>query len=77
MRHEDQPSLTGLGLLPIVPSTGSALEFHSHLVQLVCAEPYWAIIRSSLRDFVLQRAVATPGLKGMHLVPNRVHVILA
>src|SRR6266571_2352326 len=48
---------------PIVPSTGSALYLRSHPVQLVCAEPYWAIIRSSLRDFALQTAVATPGLE--------------
>src|SRR6266700_3306695 len=46
---------------PIVPSTGSALDLRSHPVQLVCAEPYWAIFRSSLRDFALQTAVATPG----------------
>src|SRR5882724_4702267 len=46
---------------PIVPSTGSALYLRSHPVQLVCAEPYWAIIRSSLRDFTLQTAVATRG----------------
>src|SRR5258708_24397000 len=61
---------------PIVPSTGSALYLRSHCVRLVCAEPYWAIIRSSLRDFVLQTAMTTPGWKGMHLVPNCVHVIL-
>src|SRR6267154_355888 len=48
---------------PIVPSTGSALYLCSHPVQLVCAEPYWAMIRSSLRDFALQTAVATPGLE--------------
>src|SRR5216683_4381984 len=48
---------------PIVPSTGSALYLRSRPVQLVCAEPYWAIIRSSLRDFALQTAVATPGLE--------------
>src|SRR5882762_12036788 len=46
---------------PIVPSTGSALYLRSHPVQLVCAEPYWAIIRASLRDFALQTAVTTPG----------------
>src|SRR6266851_2039507 len=48
---------------PIVPSTGSALYHRSHPVQLVCAKPYWAMIRSSLRDFALQTAVATPGLE--------------
>src|ERR1700720_4369063 len=48
---------------PIVPSTGSALYLRAHPVQLVCAEPYWAIIRSSLRDFALQTAVTTPGLE--------------
>src|SRR5260370_20112838 len=48
---------------PIVPSTGSALDLRSHPVKLVCAEPYWAIIRSSLRDFALQTAVTTPGLE--------------
>jgi hypothetical protein len=48
---------------PMVPSTGSALYLRSHPVKLVCAEPYWAIIRSSLRDFALQIAVATPGLE--------------
>src|SRR5712671_5823243 len=48
---------------PIGPSTGSALYLCSHPVQLVCAEPYWAIIRPSLRDFTLQTAVATPGLE--------------
>src|SRR5258707_12413990 len=47
---------------PIGPSTGSALYLRSHPVQLVCAEPYWAIIRPSLRDFALQTAVTTPGL---------------
>jgi hypothetical protein len=46
---------------PMVPSTGSALYLRSHPVQLVCAEPYWAMIRSSLRDFALQTAVTTPG----------------
>src|SRR5882757_9593686 len=64
MRHENQPSLTGLVLLPIVPSTGSALDLRSHPAQLVCAEPYWAIIRSSLRDFARQTAVAARGLEG-------------
>ena len=63
IRQENQPSLTGLVLLGIVPSTGSALYLRFHSVQLVCAEPYWAIIRSSLRDFTLQTAVATPGLE--------------
>src|SRR5882762_8065283 len=48
---------------PTVPSTGSALYLCSHPVQLVCAEPYWATIRSSLRDFALQTAVTTPGLE--------------
>src|ERR1700704_1890655 len=48
---------------PIGPSTGSALYLRSHPVQLVCAEPYWATIRSSLRDFALQTAVTTPGLE--------------
>jgi len=48
---------------PIVPSTGSAPYLRSHPVQLVCAEPYWAIVRSSLRDFALQTAVTTPGLE--------------
>ncbi len=48
---------------PMVPSTGSALDLCSNPVKLVCAEPYWAIIRSSLRDFALQTAVATPGLE--------------
>src|SRR5258708_38737344 len=47
---------------PMVPSTGSALYLLSNSMQLVCAEPYWANIRSSLRDFALQTAVATPGL---------------
>ena len=55
MRHENQPSLTGLVFLAHVPSTGSALDLRSHPVQLVCAEPYWATIRSSLRDFALQQ----------------------
>ena len=63
MRQENQPSLTGLVLLGIVPSTGSALYLRFHSGQLACAEPYWAIIRSSLRDFTLQTAVATPGLE--------------
>src|SRR5712675_942847 len=31
---------------PIVPSTGSALYLCSHPVQLVCAEPCWAIIQA-------------------------------
>ena len=63
MRQENQPSLTGLVLLGIVPSTGSALYLRFHSVQLECAEPCWAIIRSSLRDFTQQTAVATPGLE--------------
>src|SRR6267154_5916069 len=62
---------------PIVPSTGSALYLCSHPVQLVCAEPYRAIIRSSLRDFALQAAMTTPGLERMHLVPNCVPLIPA
>src|SRR5258708_3701046 len=48
---------------PMVSSTGSALYLLSNSLQLVCADPYWANIRSSLRDFALQTAVATPGLE--------------
>jgi len=59
MRHENQPSLTGTGpswphwTQPLV----RRLYLCSHPAQLVCAEPYWAIFRSSLRDFALQTAV--------------------
>jgi hypothetical protein len=58
---------------PIVPSTGSALYLRSHPAQLVCAEPYWAIIRSSLRDFALQTAVTNVEtlLYGTKAVPSR------
>ena len=56
-----------------VPSTGSAPYLRSHPVQLVCAEPYWAIIRSSLRDFALQTTVTNVEtlLYGLKAVPFR------
>ena len=63
MRHETQPSLTGLVFLAHCTQHWFGADVRSDPVQLVCAEPYWAIIRSSLRDFALQTAVASPGLE--------------
>jgi len=62
MRHENQPSLTGLVFLAHCTQHWFGAVPCSHPVQLVCAEPYWAMIRSSLQDFALQTAVITPGL---------------
>jgi len=63
MRLENQPSLTGLVFQAHGTQHWFGADLCPHPVQLVCAEPYWAIIRSSLRDFALQTAVATPGLE--------------
>jgi hypothetical protein len=37
--------------------------------QCACTEPYWPIVRSSLRDFALQRLLQLGGWIAMHLAP--------
>jgi len=65
IRHENQPSLTGLVFLAHgTQHWFGAVPLFSSCTAGMPAEPYWAIIRSSLRDFAIQTAVTTPGLEG-------------